>query len=291
MNLRLIFSLCVTVLIMAVLLWHIPPRMIFAQYEQLNVIYFTAGLIVFLPALVLIAFRWQKIVDNHVTISKKHAMAMTLVGCTFNAIAPSKLGDLVKAHDLLHKQVPFGSAIGAVLWEKYYDFTFVFVIGAIGLIISIPALAWFGYLILGLILFISILLFCPGILPSRLRHLVTPFKPTPRKFVLLMGITAIDWILQFIQIVLFFQSLGIFLPSSMVIIRSTVAILIGLLPITFAGMGTRDAALLFMFQDFLPSYKIMAVGFMLTFRYWFPAILGLPTTFVYLKKKRNEHKT
>jgi len=54
------------------------------------------------------------------------------------------------------------------------------------------------------------------------------------------------------------------------------AILAGLLPFTFAGIGTRDAAFIILYQPFFNAPTGAALGLLCTSRYLLPALMGLP---------------
>ena len=55
-----------------------------------------------------------------------------------------------------------------------------------------------------------------------------------------------------------------------------VAIIIGMIPITFNGIGTRDSALIFLFMNYVPVPLIAGVGILATLRNIIPALFGLP---------------
>ena len=57
---------------------------------------------------------------------------------------------------------------------------------------------------------------------------------------------------------------------------SSLAILAGLLPLTFAGVGTRDAALVYLYQPYFSASVGAALGILCTSRYFIPALVGLP---------------
>ena len=55
------------------------------------------------------------------------------------------------------------------------------------------------------------------------------------------------------------------------------AIFISLIPITIAGMGTRDSAIIYLFSSWASPSVCLGVGFLYTlFAYWFLALIGLP---------------
>ena len=67
---------------------------------------------------------------------------------------------------------------------------------------------------------------------------------------------------------------------------SPLSILAGLVPLTFAGVGTRDAALIFFYSPFFDAATAAALGLLCTSRYLIPAIGGLPFLGQYLATAR-----
>jgi glycosyltransferase 2 family protein len=67
---------------------------------------------------------------------------------------------------------------------------------------------------------------------------------------------------------------------------ATLAILAGLLPFTMAGIGTRDAAILFLYAPWLSAGQAAVLGVLATLRYLLPAIAGLPFMGDYLDRRR-----
>ena len=55
------------------------------------------------------------------------------------------------------------------------------------------------------------------------------------------------------------------------------AILLGQLPITLGGMGTRDLAFISLFTEYAKEVDLLSVGILFSaFRYWLPSIMGIP---------------
>ena len=95
------------------------------------------------------------------------------------------------------------------------------------------------------------------------------------------------WFLHLLQIWLFVVALHQQVPFSVVYALTPLAILAGLLPFTMAGVGTRDAALLFFYSPFMPEAAALALGILCTARYLLPAIGGIPFMTDYLYKIRD----
>ncbi|NER83466.1 MAG: flippase-like domain-containing protein, partial [Leptolyngbya sp. SIO1D8] len=84
------------------------------------------------------------------------------------------------------------------------------------------------------------------------------------------------WSLHLLQIWFFILALKAWAPFLVNLALSPLAILAGLLPLTFAGVGTRDAALILFYQPYFDEITGAALGLLCTSRYFLPAIGGLP---------------
>ena len=69
---------------------------------------------------------------------------------------------------------------------------------------------------------------------------------------------------------------------------SSLAILAGLVPLTLAGVGTRDAAAIYLFAPFMAAPAGAALGLMLTLRYVLPGLAGLPFLAEYIDVLRKQ---
>jgi uncharacterized membrane protein YbhN (UPF0104 family) len=98
------------------------------------------------------------------------------------------------------------------------------------------------------------------------------------------------WFLHLLQIWLFILALNAEVPFLANLALSPLAILAGLLPLTFAGVGTRDAALVLFYAPYFSSAKAAALGLLCTARYVLPAIGGLPFVASYLPALKRMNK-
>ncbi len=76
---------------------------------------------------------------------------------------------------------------------------------------------------------------------------------------------------------MFFYALGSSVPLVVAMANIPIAIFIGLVPVTLGGMGTRDAAIIFLFSVFATPSQLLGVGILFSlFRYWLPSLIGIP---------------
>jgi uncharacterized protein (TIRG00374 family) len=94
------------------------------------------------------------------------------------------------------------------------------------------------------------------------------------------------WFLHLLQIWMFILALKAWAPFLANLALSPLAILAGLLPLTFAGVGTRDAALVLFYAPYFAAPTAAALGLLCTARYVLPAIGGLPFAGEYLRVAR-----
>lgn len=112
------------------------------------------------------------------------------------------------------------------------------------------------------------------------------FWANKRRLAIVSATSVFIWLLHLLQIWFFILALRGWCPFVANLALSSLAILAGLLPLTFAGVGTRDAALILLYAPYFPAHVAAALGLLCTVRYVLPAIGGLPFFQRYLAKVR-----
>ncbi|WP_411870559.1 lysylphosphatidylglycerol synthase transmembrane domain-containing protein [Vulcanococcus limneticus] len=223
-----------------------------------------------------------------------------LAAC-LNLVLPSKLGDLGKG--LLCSRLdriayPFELHVFTV-YEKVADLFSLVLLGAllgllrrlVGAVPGIPELAGplagLGLTPLLLLLALPLLLV---LLPHRHGGVVARLlKPLPLKlreaglvagrfrwadFLVFLLVSLGLWSLHLVQMGLFAQALAMDLWSASGLLVMVTAVLVGLLPLSFAGIGTRDAVLLLLLGPLYGTAQPLLFGVLLTSRYVLPALVG-----------------
>lgn len=222
-----------------------------------------------------------------ITPAPPFAMALKsffLASC-LNLFLPSKLGDLGKGllcSRLDRRAYPFELHV-FTLYEKVADlFALVALGAAIGLLrpldrsagaIPNPSTGWGGLGLAPLLLVLAVPLLRRA--PQQLREagmIASRFRPLD--FLAFLAVSLLLWALHLLQAALFAQSLGMALWSPAGLFVVVTAILVGLLPISFAGIGTRDATLLLLLGPLFGPARPLLFGVLLTSRYVVPALVG-----------------
>ncbi len=236
------------------------------------------------------------------------ANKLILAASVLNMILPSKMGDIVKAYFLKQRGHLEGTlSLYLVIFEKACDLVYLLVWCVFGLIVYPEKDLLFWIMTAGVALGLI-----TGLLLLSYRKFARIFfqasrKITPKKILLKIDKLELYWIEMhryfwhdkvqltkiaatsifiwfghLLQIWLFILALNSWLPFIRSLALSPLAILAGLLPLTFAGVGTCDAAFILFDQPYFSQEVGAALGLLCTSRYLLPAIAGLPFIGQYL---------
>ena len=114
------------------------------------------------------------------------------------------------------------------------------------------------------------------------------FWASPARLAKVAFMSVFIWFLHLLQIWMFILALRAWAPFLANLALSPLAIIAGLLPLTFAGVGTRDAALVLFYAPYFDAPTAAALGLLCTARYILPALGGLPFAGNYLQMTRRE---
>lgn len=310
---RRLVSLAVSLLILGVIYWKIDFRPLAQAFQRSNGWWMTISLGMVLPLTLLTAWRLQQLMPQGTRLGFCEANRLILAASALNMVLPSKMGDLAKAYFMRERGHLDGSlSLSLVVFEKGCDTLSLLLWCLFGLMLY-PDKGWLFWamtasvltgLAAGLLLLSSRksahLLITIGrtLSPERFRHHLETFRCSwdemheyfwSNKVQLskVAGSSVFIWFLHLLQIWFFILSLRAWTPFLANLALAPLAILAGLLPLTFAGVGTRDAALIAFYQPFFNAPTAAALGLLCTSRYLLPAIGGLPFLGQYLASIRS----
>lgn len=263
---RRVVQIAISVGLCGVLVSLADWRSVGARLLELDAALLTAGLVLFVPQTVLSARRWQRMTVDVARLSIGEALRLTLASSALNLVVPSKLGDFSKAAFM---PVAAGSdrkrLAALVAVEKGTDLAVLLVIMLVGM--------QFGWLSLG----VAVAAFCGvvawHVLSVRRVWLGRWSPSSPLRFV---GATALLWALHLTQIHCFLLAAGVPTSWGMTALRVPAALLAGIIPAAFCGIGTRDAALVQLYADSAPAATMLVVGLLTSLRYVVPGAIGIP---------------
>ncbi|MGD1902917.1 MAG: lysylphosphatidylglycerol synthase transmembrane domain-containing protein [Geitlerinemataceae cyanobacterium] len=270
------------------------------------------------PLTLATSWRLQRLMPESGLLGFGMANRLTLAASVLNMVLPSKMGDIAKAYFIRDRGYLSGSlSLSLVVFEKACDMLSLLLWCAFGLLVypEKGALFWLmavgicGGLIAGTAILGSsrVADFAFGLgtraapggaegkvgqkldrLHASWTEMQTYFWRDRGQLAVIAATSIGIWLLHLLQIWFFIFALNASVPFIANLALSPLSILAGLLPLTFAGVGTRDAALIFFYQPYFDAQTGAALGLLCTSRYILPAIGGLPFFGQFLSRVRSE---
>lgn len=311
---RFLVSIGVSLLILGVIYWKIDISNVIGVLRRVDVPTFAGALSILIPTTLLSALRFKMLLRGRNRPSMAVATKLILAASTMNVVLPSKMGDMLKSIFMRQSlDMRISLAISVVVFEKACDLLGLLAWSLLGLVvfaggdrlfmvlaIAIGCGLVFGVLMLSSLPFADRFLhlaskIAPSALTEKFNHLrkswaeVHAFFWRSRQSVLnIAGLTLLIWLLHLLQIWMLALSLHASVPLLISLGLSSLAILAGLVPLTFAGVGTRDAAVIYLFAPFMAAPAGAALGLMLTLRYLLAGLAGLPFLAEYINMLRQQ---
>ena len=312
-----LFSLLVSLAILAVIYWRIDFIRMGPVFRACSPPWLLLSLGLVVPLTLLTAWRLDQLMPGGARLGIGESNRLILVASVLNLILPSKLGDLAKAWFIRERgHMSAGLAFALVIFEKTCDMLSLLLWCAFGLLLypQKDLLYWIMTVcVTGGLAGSVALLGSPAlaglafktatqVMPVKARlkleqlklawHEMHDFFWRDRVRLTQVGVTSVFiWFLHLLQIWLFISALRAHTPFLANLALAPLAILAGLLPLTFAGIGTRDAALILFYRPYLDGPTAAALGILCTMRYVLPALGGTPFLARYLPGLRLVRKS
>lgn len=301
-------ALIVSLSILAALYWRIGTSKLLEALAETDLTWLSVGFGMVIPLTLVTAWRLRLLTPPKDRLSGWESTQLILVASSLNMILPSKMGDIAKAYFMTRNHgMTHGNSLSLVLYEKATDMLSLLAWCIIGLLLYPFKGIWFWLMLLGVVALFAL---CSGLLIShrftelsfrtvcyplpagvkskaaalagkldQLRQQLTATQGLATKVALLsFGI----WLMHLLQVWIFIIALRSWVPFLDNLALAPLAILAGLIPMTFAGVGTRDAAIIALYSPYLNAATSAALGLLFTSRYFLPAVMGLPFVHRYL---------
>jgi uncharacterized protein (TIRG00374 family) len=303
-----LISLAVSLLILAVIYCKIDFPALIQVFQNCHRLWMAVSLGMVVPLTALTSWRLQQLAPAGTGLGFGEANRLILAASTLNMVLPSKMGDIAKAYFMRDRgQLSGALSLSLVVFEKACDMLSLLLWCAFGLILS-PQKDWLFCIMTGSVAFglaagllllssrrFALLFFATGsrLAPKKFRVKLDKlrfswnatqdyFWRDKAQLAKIAGTSVFIWFGHLLQIWFFILALNAWTPFMANLALSPLAILAGLLPLTFAGVGTRDAAVILFYQPYFNASTGAALGLLCTSRYLIPAIAGLPFLGQYL---------
>jgi uncharacterized protein (TIRG00374 family) len=293
---KFFFIIAITIVIFFLIFQKINFNEVISIVISANKFYILLSIIPLGVSLFFNAIRWRSVLSAMgYEITLKECFVLFMAAIPFSSITPSKSGDIVRAYYLKNK-IPITHTVGSVITERIFDLAVLLFFSLIGIYFSgaqeFALIIIFFMFLLGMFM---ILTYNVSKLPIsetwslKIQSFFISVKDlieNRRKLLSVIVSSFSIWILAILQTMLLFSALSITVPPMYIIGTLPIAIVIGMIPVTLGGMGTRDAAIIMLFSGYATSSQLLAVALLFSlFRYWLLAIVGLPFMRIALKNQ------
>ena len=283
-------------------------------FRSLNPLFILGALALSFPQLMIRNYAWQLILKEHkIPIGFFASLKIFLIGYFYGSFTPAYSGQLMRMPYLKEKtKEPYGKLFINIIIETTLHTLSLYCMMFIGALIVVNLLPQVFYFVIIWLIFVAgvILYFIKKergkrffdilinyLAPQKLKLHLTSFANTfyadfPRlnKLIVPTLLGVFTWIIVFSQQYIIALSLGLSIPYLLFLVLYPIANTVGFLPITFAGLGTRELTAIFIFTNlfFVPKetvFVLAIVGFIITDV--FCAFIGFLLSLTETRKKEN----
>ncbi len=229
-----------------------------------------------LPMVAAKAFRWQILLRTlDINLSYKETLILYGVGLYGGVLTPGQVGDFIKAYYLQQRGCSLTAATKSVLLDRLFDLGLLIVAGCWGLIRFSP-LSPAHNLLLGGMSLIAVVIggalalkwlnplldwFYRHLVPARLRnqnsidlspqalHTLASGTIPWRKLITALGWSVVASAIYFVRMYGLVLALDVNVSFASTVACIALTSLVTLLPVSVAGLGTRDATLIYAFNQ------------------------------------------
>jgi uncharacterized protein (TIRG00374 family) len=275
------------------IIYALDTEKIIDAFLSINPIFIIFSLTLTFPRVIIRTYVWQLIQkEQKITIGFFESLKIFLIGYFYGSVTPGYIGQLMRVPYMKEKTgEPYGKLfVNTIIEITTHTISLygMIIIGALLVIEKLPelfiiAIAWI--ITLGIILlyfikkgrgeklfYILIKYLIPKKFKSYLNKFVDTFYndfPRIKKLIIPLILGIFTWIIIFSQEYIIVFALGLDIPYLYFLLLFPIANAAGFIPITFAGLGTREltAILLFSILFNAPEEKIFVftlAGFIIT---------------------------
>jgi len=284
---------------LAVVLYRVNWAALWQLTSKLNFAILLLVLPLFMIPVWLRSMRWNYLLKiQDIQVSGARAFQYYAAAMFWGVITPGRIGEMIKVFYLTKRGVSTGRASLSVILDRCLDLASLFLLALLGVSLVYHQPAWFlgtlaagGLISLGLYVMRRRLAFPPDwprflfFLPEHLRQALSQFlehfKADAGKFsftqiMMMTAVSGLIWLAYLIPFLLLAESLGLRASPVFLFTGVLAAAAISMIPVSIAGLGTREAFLIFYFgQVGIPPEQSLLFSFMFIYMHLFAGLLGL----------------
>lgn len=298
------------IIIFIIILLNINYGLIKTTIDKIELKYIFISLILFVPFIIIKTYRWIIILNslNIKNIKFINCFNLYLIGLYLGNLTPGRLGELVRAIYIKNNEISLTKAVTSVIIDRAYDLVSLIIIGYIGLFFFSHLFENYIMIIslLILITIVSVLIFVffkrkimllvyNFLIPEKIKRkskeiyieIISTIKlTTTQDLIYQIVLTFFSWVIYFLFIFFIAKSINLNIGFFYISISIAIATLVTLIPISFNGLGTRDATLLLLYSQLGVSKETTIIFSLMIFIV--PFINSIPGLILFLSRPLNK---
>lgn len=255
--------------LLVLFLWRSDFSRLAAGFSQIRVLPLLVSLALFLPFIAVKSWRWNMLMHElgMRPPALRFTMALYMIGLYLGGTTPGQSGDFIKAWYLRERGQPLASALFSIVLDRLFDFVIMALLALLALVVFLDVLpqsaqlATIGFAVLVFLmtpalmargprewLFDRLIPLAPAGIRARLTRWRDQFaqlslRPGPAAKLLLASVgSATSTMLRVYVLFLAVQLSNV--PLLAIISSTALVAILQALPISFSGIGVRDALLI-----------------------------------------------
>ncbi len=267
--------------VLGIILYQLDTQKIVELALSMNMLVLASAVLLLVPMFFLKSLRWNILLRSQkIKYSTWDTFVVYLASLSFGLVTPARIGELVKLAYLRRDKHPMGKSLYTIMIDRVFDTAFLLLFSYIGLFVFASlvekTLPFFVTILVVSVIMVLFAIFFKEVILRTIKRVMERLLPNHHStkainevfeafntlnFPLigkLAFITFLSYIVHFFQAFIIAHALGLEANFFLIAFALSIAALATLIPITVAGIGTRDVAFLTVFTaaGFAPELSI-----------------------------------
>ncbi|MFP4403268.1 MAG: lysylphosphatidylglycerol synthase transmembrane domain-containing protein [Candidatus Woesearchaeota archaeon] len=297
-KLQYFLTLLFTIIILFFIFKQINFNLLLNEIKNINIYWLIFSYLLLIFPISFTAIKWKILISDYKKITFYDSLKLHFVMESFSIITPLKMGDFINAFYKNDNKFNRKIGVGASIFEKLIDLITLSIFGLFGIIYFFDYKIIIIFITISLIIitgFIFVTLFMntnkDGIFMKIIIKII-PFKKItkiindiiiyyskirrkPIKIIKAFLLSFLTYFFFIIQGYFLFYAIGVNLELFFVLKVIILGLIIGMIPVTLAGIGTRDGIFILLLSGILSYEIIVLYALLFSLGYILIALIGL----------------
>lgn len=294
------YSFLIGIVLFIIILSRVNLEEIFQNIKEINPFYLILAILINFPMLINKTLCWNYLKRRQgIKYKLKDSFLMYYSGLFIGILTPGRLGEITKALYLKKDGYSMGKSLVSAILDRFTDFVFLLVflfIGSLFLVTGFQKQIFIIVLGIIIVIILFIIFLKIGLIKWLLNKIFQIFIPEKyqkswqinfqdfindlkiyklKEYLIIFIITTLSWVFYYSQMYILAKGTNLNIPFLYLAVSVTIAGFVTLIPVSISGIGTRDAALIFLFSPFLiPKEQVIIFSALILLMTLFAALIG-----------------